>query len=206
MAGTSGTPKAKALGARLRQARASSGLTVRALADRLGLSHSAISRWETGARNPKPEDVASVLAATGVSGDERTELLEMARGANGPHWLSSHSGDRERQLAALLDFEREAARITDVSPMLIPGLLQTADYARAIMVAGRIPTAEVETRVLVRVGRREAMTRRNPASLHSLIGEAALRQRIGGDRVIVDQLHHLLRFGCLLYTSDAADE
>ncbi|MCA1185110.1 MULTISPECIES: helix-turn-helix transcriptional regulator [unclassified Saccharopolyspora] len=195
MAGTSGTPKAKALGSRLRDARKTAGFTVRGLAEQLGLSHSAISRWETGARSPQPEDVASILAATGIGGSERSELLEMARGTDAAQWLSVHSGDRERQLAALLDFERAASHITDVAPLLIPGLLQTSDYARAIMVAASVPPAEIETRVLVRVGRREALMRRNPASLLALIGEAAIRQLIGGEQVVADQLRHLVDFG-----------
>ncbi|NHD19445.1 MULTISPECIES: helix-turn-helix transcriptional regulator [unclassified Actinopolyspora] len=192
MAGTNGTPKAKALGARLKEARKAAGYTVRGLADQLGLSHSAISRWETGARSPETEDVASVLAVTGASSADRSELLEMARGTNDPQWLSVQSGDRERQMAALLEFERDSSHITDVSPLLIPGLLQTADYARAIMIAGEVPPSEVETRVAVRVGRRETLTRRNPAQLLALVGEAAIRQQIGGRETVVDQLNHLL--------------
>ncbi|SDR03260.1 helix-turn-helix domain-containing protein [Actinopolyspora saharensis] len=192
MAGTNGTPKAKALGARLKEARKAAGYTVRGLADQLGLSHSAISRWETGARSPETEDVASVLAVTGASSADRSELLEMARGTNDPQWLSVQSGDRERQMAALLEFERDASHITDVSPLLIPGLLQTADYARAIMISGEVPPSEVETRVAVRVGRRETLTRRNPAQLLALVGEAAIRQQIGGRETVVDQLNHLL--------------
>ncbi|WP_092973974.1 helix-turn-helix domain-containing protein [Actinopolyspora lacussalsi] len=192
MAGTNGTPKAKALGTRLREARKAAGYTVRGLADQLELSHSAISRWETGTRSPETEDVASILAATGVNGRERSELLEMARGTDDPQWLSVRSGDRERQMAALIDFERNASHITDVSPLLIPGLLQTADYARAIMIAGEVPQSEVETRVVVRVGRREALTRRNPARFLALIGEAALHQEIGGSEVVLDQLKYLM--------------
>ncbi|MBB5160059.1 transcriptional regulator with XRE-family HTH domain [Saccharopolyspora phatthalungensis] len=164
------------------------------MAEQLGISHSAISRWETGARSPQPEDVASILAATGVNGAERSELLDLARGAGDPHWLSVQSGDRDRQMAALLEFERSAQRITDVAPLLIPGLLQTAEYARAIMVAAEVPTHEIETRVLVRVGRREVLTRREPANLLALVGEAAIRQEIGGRDVVLDQMHHLLNY------------
>ncbi|MEV6233743.1 helix-turn-helix transcriptional regulator [Saccharopolyspora shandongensis] len=194
MAGTNGTPKAKALGVRLREARKAAGFTVRGLAEKLDMSHSAISRWETGMRSPAPEDVASVLAAVGVNGKDRAELLEMARGTNAPHWLSVRSGDRERQMAALVDFERSATQIIDVAPLLMPGLLQTADYARAIMVAAEVPAAEIETRVLVRVGRREVLTRRHPANLLALVGEPAIRQIIGGQDVMIDQLRHLLDF------------
>ncbi len=194
MAVTNGTtPKARALGMRLREARQAAGLTVRALAAQLEMSHSAISRWEGGSRSPDTEDVASFLTAVGVTGQERAELLKLARGTNDPHWLSVQSGDRDRQMAALLGFERGAQRISDVAPLLIPGLLQTADYARAIMVAADVPTSEIETRVAVRVGRREVLTRRrNPAHLVALVGESAIRQKIGTRDVVLDQMHHLL--------------
>lgn len=193
MAVTNGTtPKARALGMRLREARKAAGLTVRALAAQLEMSHSAISRWEGGSRSPDTEDVASYLTAVGVTGQERAELLELARGTNAPHWLSVQSGDRDRQMAALLDFERAATAITDVAPMVIPGLLQTADYTRAIMIAGEISPTEIETRVLVRVGRREVITRRKPASLLALVDETAVRRDIGGSDVMLDQLRHLL--------------
>ncbi len=117
----------------------------------------------------------------------------MARGTDDPHWLSVGNADRDRQMAALLDFERSASVIVDVSPLLIPGLLQTADYARAIMVAAGVPASQIEMRVVVRVGRREVLTRRDPAQLLALVGEAALRQKIGGPQALIDQLNHLLK-------------
>lgn len=194
---SNGTPKSRALGSRLREARKAAELTVRELAAQLGISHSAISRWESGSRYPAPEDVASILTALGVSGQERVALLDMARGTDAPHWLSVQSGDRERQMAALLEFERSATDITDVAPLLIPGLLQTSDYARAIMAAGNVPQHEIETRVVVRIGRREVLTRRHPSTLLALIGEAALRQEIGGRTVVIEQLQHLLEYSAL---------
>ncbi|MGI8312342.1 DUF5753 domain-containing protein [Saccharopolyspora hattusasensis] len=87
---------------------------------------------------------------------------------------------------------RAATAITDVAPMVIPGLLQTADYTRAIMVAGEIAPTEIETRVLVRVGRREVFTRRQPANLLALVDETVIRREIGGHYVMIDQLRHLL--------------
>lgn len=191
MPGNSGTPKSRALGVRLREARKAAGYTLRGLGDALEMSHSVLSRWENGERIPHTEDVASVLTAIGINGEERVELLELARGADAPQWLSVRSADRERQMAALLDFERNANQITDVSPLLVPGLLQTADYARAIMVAGAIPTGQIESRVIMRVGRREILDRREPVTLVALVGECALRQKVGGAQVMLDQLQHV---------------
>lgn len=191
MPGNTGTPKSHALGVQLRQARKAAGYTLRTLADRLEMSHSVLSRWENGERIPNTEDVASVLTAVGIHGDERAELLDLARNADSPQWLSVQSADRDRQIAALLDFERDANRITDVSPLLIPGLLQTADYARAIMVAGNVPANDIEPRVIMRVGRREVIERRTPAELVALVGENALRHNIGGHAIMLAQLRYL---------------
>src|SRR5699024_10611292 len=191
MPGNTGTPKSRALGVQLRAARKAAGYTLRTLADRLEMSHSVLSRWENGERIPNTEDVASVLTAIGINGDERAELLDLARNADSPQWLSVQSADRERQMAALLDFERDASRITDVSPLLIPGLLQTADYARAIVAAGNAPTGDIESRVIMRVGRREVIERQNPANLVALVGESALRHDIGGRDIMLAQLRYL---------------
>lgn len=187
------TPRSRALGAALREAREAAGYGVRQLAKMLDMPHATLSRWETGSRSPQPEDVATVLQAVGVNGDRRQEILDLAREPDRSHWLSMGMTEQQRQLATLLDYERTAATITDVSPLLIPGLLQAGDYARAIMRESAVPEPEIETRVAVRLGRRDALTRRDPARLLALVGEAALRADIGGPLVMLDQLRHLQR-------------
>ncbi|MDA3627558.1 helix-turn-helix transcriptional regulator [Saccharopolyspora sp. WRP15-2] len=191
MAGT--TPKARALGAELRRAREESGLGLRQLAAKLGTSHATVSRWENGARSPKPEDVAAYLAKVDASAELRAELVELARDPDGSHWLSVGMPDQHRQLAALLEIEREATKITTVSPLLVPGLLQTADYARAIMTVGEVPNDEIDMRVAVRLGRRDAILRKDAAELRAFIGEPVLYQLIGGSSVMADQLRALLK-------------
>ncbi len=190
MAGT--TPKARALGAELRKAREAAGYSVRKFAEIMEISHATISRWETGQRSPTPEDVAAYLANAGVSAETRQQLVDLARDADGAHWLSVGMPEQHRQLAGLLEVERTATRITTVSTLLVPGLLQTGDYARAIMHAADVPANEIDTRVAVRIGRREAITRRSPARLEAFIAEPVLYAEIGGPAVMVDQLYALL--------------
>ncbi|MGP4020783.1 helix-turn-helix domain-containing protein [Saccharopolyspora sp. 5N708] len=192
MAGT--TPKARALGAELRRAREEADLGLRQLAAQLGTSHATVSRWENGLRSPKPEDVAAYLAKVDAPAELRAELVELARDPDGSHWLSVGMPDQHRQLAALLEIEREATSITTVSPLLVPGLLQTADYARAIMIGAEVPHDEVDMRVAVRLGRREAIVRNNAAKLRAFIGESVLYQLIGGADVMADQLRMLLKY------------
>jgi transcriptional regulator with XRE-family HTH domain len=195
MAGT--TPKARALGAELRRAREEAGFGLRQLAAQLGISHATVSRWENGARSPKPEDVAAYLAKVDASAEQRAQLVELARDPDGSHWLSVGMPDQHRQLSALLEIEREATSITTVSPLLVPGLLQTAEYAREIMISAEVPRDEVDMRVAVRIGRREALARKQPAELKAFIGESVLHQRIGGAVVMTDQLRALRKCGTM---------
>ncbi|GAA0531736.1 DUF5753 domain-containing protein [Saccharopolyspora thermophila] len=91
-----------------------------------------------------------------------------------------------QELTALIEFERTATRITNVATGLIPGLLQTSDYARAVM-RGK-PVGEVEKLVLMRLGRREILSARNGPQLTAIISENALREPIGGHEVMAEQL------------------
>lgn len=185
------TPKARALGAELRKVRERTNISVRKLAAQLEISHSELSRNETGERPPRLERVVAILTALGVTGAEAEKIVGMSQDTDGPHWLGVGIPEREIQLAALLDFERTANRITDVSPLVIPGLLQTADYARSIMTTANVPKNEIDTRVATRLGRRDAIERDKPAEVITYIGEYALRQSIGGLAVMRNQLRHL---------------
>jgi transcriptional regulator with XRE-family HTH domain len=181
------TPRASAIGMELRVAREAAGLSVRDLATRIGVHHTTVSRWETGARMPKPEDVAGVLVGLGVIDERRDELIELARAGDRPQWL----GGTQRQVAALLQFEAEADRIVHVAPLLIPGLLQTTAYTSAIMEAAGIHSGEMKLRVAVRIGRRDILVRSGRPRLLALIGEAALHVQVGGREVMRDQLARL---------------
>lgn len=191
MGGTS-TPRATALGAELKQARVAAGLGLRELAERLGLKHPTLSRYENGTRMPGPAVVERICEELGLPEGQRDELLEVARGGDAGPWLAITMPEQRRQLDTLIARERESVAITNVAPLLVPGLLQTSDYARAIMVAADVPRGEIETRVAVRVGRREALTRDRPARLLALLNEPVLRQRVGGEGVLAAQLRHLL--------------
>jgi transcriptional regulator with XRE-family HTH domain len=186
------TPKARALGAELRQARERAGVGLRELARRLEISHSVLSRIETGERAPRPENVASILTALGVHGPAQESILELSRDTGGSHWLSVGMPEQEMQLAALLDFERTASHIVDVSPLLVPGLLQTSEYVRAIMTAAGRPAHEVEVRAAVRMGRREALRGEKPVRFTAYIGEQVLHQQIADPPAMCDQLKFIV--------------
>ncbi len=181
------------LGAELRDARRKKGLTLRGLASILDVSHSVLVRWEHGDRVPSAESVSTVSAVLGVSSTAQTRMLKLAREAavEPAPTLSMSSPGGVDQLATLLEFERTATKITDVAPLLIPGLLQATEYTRAIMTAG-IPEREANKRVAMRQGRRDIITRkRAPAKYTALILESVLHQPIGVPGAQQDQLRFL---------------
>jgi len=154
------TPKSRAIGAALRKQREARGLTTRDLAGLIGRNHGEISRWETGDRAAKPEHVAQILTALGVNGDGYNAVMSLTYDTDSPLWVATTLPEQRQQLAAFADAEQNAAAVTVVSPLLVPGLLQTADYARAIMSGGGLLSPEeIVTRVAMRMGRREAITR-----------------------------------------------
>lgn len=188
MASTADTPRARQLGAELRAARKAVGMSSQTLGAKLGRSHTHISRWENGKLTPSEADAGAVLGILGVTGEERDRLLRLAKDAGDPNWVAPGV---DRQLAALTEYERTARTIIDVQPLLIPGLLQTADYARSIMIGSGTTRGEADSRATFRLGRQEVLTRRNPVELVAFIGEHALRYPPCGRDVMLEQLHHL---------------
>jgi hypothetical protein len=117
--------------------------------------------------------------------------VELARDPDGSHWVAVGLPGQYQQLRTLRRFERQATRITDVSPLLIPGLLQTEQYTRAIMAAAGVPATDIDARAAVRRERAEILTQPDPVQLVAVIGAAALHHRIGNDHVMLDQLRWL---------------
>ncbi|ASO20782.1 transcriptional regulator with XRE-family HTH domain [Actinoalloteichus hoggarensis] len=193
MAGINRSPRARALADVLRASRKQTGLTVRGLADRIKAHHSLISRYETGARVPKENEVATILGALGLGAEERERILTMARDVDRETWSEIPSRGATAQLDTLMKYEQDAIAISEVNPMLIPGLCQTRRYARAIMSSApsRIPPAEAEGRVIYRLGRQGILDGPQAPRLTVLIDEHALHRRIGGPEVMAEQLDHL---------------
>ena len=186
------TPKARALGAALRQAREEKGLLLRELAAAINRDLGVLSRWETGERTPKPEMVAQILTKLGVEGEPFDDIMTLAYGTDESQWVATTLPEQRVQMAAYVDWEQNATRIVEVAPLLVPGLLQISDYIRAIMTAGGVPTGEIEQRITNRIGRREVIGKVNPAKLLVLLGQNVLDHDIGGPQVTVAQTRHLL--------------
>ncbi|MGH3096482.1 MAG: helix-turn-helix domain-containing protein [Streptosporangiales bacterium] len=185
MAATTDTPRARALAAALRNARMSREIGLRELSRKISLSHTLISQWEQGHRLPKIEDVAAVLTGLGAEAEERTRIVELARRAGDSDWLTTGVPGASQKLDGVVECERTAVRITEWLPWSIPGLLQTSEYARAVI-------GDDEGLLTLRLARRDILTRREPVEFHAIIGEPGLRQTIGGADVMSHQLRSLL--------------
>lgn len=187
--------RARSLGAALRDVRERSTLSARTVAARLGVAHTTVSRWESGAANPTIEQVRKYLDAVESDSGERARILKLAAGHEDTDWLISGPAGINPQLAAVMDYERTATRIFEWAPLIVPGLLQIEDYAAAIVSrsSASIEPRETRNRVMMRMARQSALTRLDPTELHAVIGTPAIHGRIGGSRVMAAQLGHLIR-------------
>lgn len=178
------------LGARLRQLREAAGLSLRGLEAKVGFSNAKISLWENGHRLPSHDDLEAVLNTLDVNAEERAVLLDLRRSADGtPGKIESGAPSIGPHLAKLIDFEQQASQIVCWAPLIMPGLLQTDGYTRAVM--GDVPNAE--TRVKLRIGRQNILTRRrHPTKLLAMIDSEVLVRPVAPSDVMIDQLHFLL--------------
>ncbi|TCO47992.1 helix-turn-helix domain-containing protein [Actinocrispum wychmicini] len=192
------TAAERELGALIKAARGRAGLTLRALASEAGFrAFSRISEIENakGKTPPSVDEVRRMLDALNVDDlDERERALGLAAQASeAPGQLNVGPAVINETLVQLIDHERAARRITMAGPLLIPGLLQTTDYARRIVG----DSAEAEPRVALRAGRRDILTRRDPVELSALIDSEALIRPIVPPDQMVDQLRHILDMASL---------
>jgi transcriptional regulator with XRE-family HTH domain len=192
MVGTgSPTVRRRELGALLRKLRADRNLKIADVARRLECSESKISRMETGQRGALARDVRDLCDIYGVDSKMRDHLLELASEGKRSAWWQSLNLPYSRYVG----LEAEASVISDYRLDAMPGLLQTADYAHAIVKAAvpRWVPQIVKERVDARLARQQILTRQeNPPTLLAVIDESALHRVVGSPAVMTAQLGHLL--------------
>ncbi|WP_436763083.1 helix-turn-helix domain-containing protein [Streptosporangium sp. V21-05] len=182
------------VGAQLRKLREDGHITREEAGEAIRASHSKISRLELGRTGFKQRDVADLLTLYGVvDDDERAPLLALAAEANRPGWWHVYGDLVPSWFDAYLGLEQAASLIRGYEVQFVPELLQTEDYARALIRPGcaGAPESEIERRVALRMERQRLLTRREPATLWSVVDEAVLRRPVGGPEVLRAQLRHL---------------
>ncbi|AOS61207.1 helix-turn-helix domain-containing protein [Actinoalloteichus hymeniacidonis] len=192
MASTNKSPLVYALGEELKRLRLAKGLTVRAVGRLVGADHTLVSRTESGVRKVSPEEIARWLGAIGADNEDYDRILEMARDATRATWSEVNSPGLPTLLDTLIKYEQQATAITEVNPMLVPGLLQTRDYAMAVMSDGDLAADKILPRVMYRLGRQDVLHRKDGPHFTALIEESVLLRHIGGHCVMADQLDYLL--------------
>jgi transcriptional regulator with XRE-family HTH domain len=190
--GDSPTVRRRELGALLRTLRTEAGMTVEQVAERLLVSSSKISRLETGQRGANPRDIRDLCDLYEVDSAQREYLAELAREGVRKGWWQRY----DLPYATYVGLEADAVAISDFESGVVPGLLQTPAYARALHERG-IPhlSAEViDQRVEERRRRQAILDRQDPAPprFRAIIDEAILHRVVGGPEVMRDQLQRIL--------------
>lgn len=187
-----GTPRDRALGAELRAIREQSQRSLADVASAIQWNVSTLSRLERGQRHISPEAVMRLAVVYKLPSERRDELVAMARRPAALGWWDRPPAGVPAPLSALASYEYEATRITDWSPGIIPGLLQTPEYAMAVMRDWDIPDSDIQPRLRARLQRQELLNRRD-VDYTAFIGAAALRNHVCGQEEFVRQLRHLVR-------------
>lgn len=162
-------------------------------ARQLEWSTSTIFRIETGRSRPQPGNVKVLLELYGVIGPERDGLIRLAREARQPGWWHSFRDILPNPYEAYIGLAAGAASIRNFEPVVVPGLLQTEEYARQTFRNGplELDRDEIGRRVQVRMERQRVLTREDRPRLWAVLDEAVIRRAVGGPEVMREQLGHL---------------
>ena len=175
-------------GAELRRARTAAALSQEQLGQRVGYSGALVGKVETGDRAPSPDFAQGCDAALPDAGGLFGRIYALARRWDGgyPSWF-----------AEWIEAERRATSLCWWEPLLVPGLLQTAEYARAILAADPDTTEDgLEELVRARIERQAIFDRPKPPKFWVVVDEAVLHRLIGSHKIMYDQLLHLADTSC----------
>ncbi|MBL1067606.1 helix-turn-helix transcriptional regulator [Streptomyces sp. 7-21] len=186
------------LGGQLRRLREACGVTREEAGYAIRASESKISRMELGRVSFKQRDVADLLTLYGVIDEaEREPLLALAKSSGMTGWWHSYNDVVPGWFQTYVGLEAAAERISTYELQFVHGLLQTEDYAHAVVVSGhrgRLPRSEVDRRIALRLERQKLLFSEGSPHLHCVLDEAALRRPYGGRQVMNAQLRALLEF------------
>jgi transcriptional regulator with XRE-family HTH domain len=181
------------LGAELRRLRELTGRTVAGAADEVGFSESKLSRIETAHSAIRTSDLDRLLSLYRIPDGDRSRLRALAGQARQRSWWEAYGDSLPNAYEAFIGFESEATAIFNFECQVVPGLLQTAEYAHAVTQINHDDEPDLVTqRVSVRMARQAVLTREPPPRLWAILDEAILRRRIGGPAVMRRQLLRLV--------------
>lgn len=179
------------IGARIRAIRTErAGLSLERGAEIAQWAPAKLSRTERGLRHVTIEEVATLLTAWQLPGDEREQVLDEIQVGSSAGWWDRPIPGVPQEVGALASYEADAYELVTVSVTNLPGLLQTYETAVGILVADGVPAEDIETRWMARLRRQQILTK---TTYRAFISDTALRTPFGGPEAARDQLAHLLR-------------
>jgi transcriptional regulator with XRE-family HTH domain len=183
------------LGAQLRRLREGAGVSREDAGYHIRASGSKISRMELGRVSFKERDVNDLLEFYGITdAEEHEKLIQLAKEANATPWWQKYQDVVPDWFQVYVGLEEAAQLIRVYEMQFVPGLLQTEEYARAVVLQGApgLDPAEVDRRVAVRLGRQELFAKGKAPRFWAVVDEAALRRPIGGKDVLGAQIERLM--------------
>jgi transcriptional regulator with XRE-family HTH domain len=188
------TIRLRRLAGQLRRLRESTGLRREDVEERTGLHATTLYRIETARSRPQYRTFDMLLKLYGVPTDEQLRLKALYKQSAGEGWMRPWHETLREGYTAYISFEAEAQRVRNYAGMFIPGLLQTEDYARAVIrgIVHEVTEEWVEDRVRTRLERQALLTKERPLEFWAVIDESALHRAVGGPAVMRGQLEHLL--------------
>jgi transcriptional regulator with XRE-family HTH domain len=190
------TLRRRRLGSELKRCREQAGMTQEQVSKFFEWHAAKVTRIETARVAVTPRDVKDLLTLYGVQDDEyREALMALARLSRERTWWTDYRDLMRPGNFVGLEAEASWARVWE--PIVLPGLLQTAAYMRALMTVGRrADTPEsVDRRITLRLRRQDRLTGGNPLNLWAIIDESVVRRIVGGPAVMAEQLQRLLDAG-----------
>ncbi|WP_055552063.1 helix-turn-helix transcriptional regulator [Streptomyces sp. NBRC 110028] len=189
------------LGKQLEELRTRSGLSYDEAGAAIGVSHSTIRRMEAAkVARLRLADVEKLLQTYGVTDQREIDtFLKSVREANKRGWWHVYRDVMPDWFAAYLSLEQAALQIRAYEPQFVHGLLQTEDYARALLASGNphVPAGATERRIALRMRRQELLSRESPPRLWVVMDETVLRWPVGGAAVMRAQIDHLIAVNAL---------
>lgn len=170
-------------------------MTCEEVAEQLECSPSKISRMETRQVSIHPRDVRELADLYGATGEQTATLITIAREARKYGWWHSYFGVLPKLYLTYIGLEADAFWILTYEPQLVPGLLQTEAYARALKERDPLRTAPDEAAqfIAARMARQSILSGDNPHRLLAVLDEAVIRRQVGGPKVMHDQLLRLIQ-------------
>lgn len=184
----------RGLGLELRWLRQRESLSLEYVARGVGWSANTLSRLERGLRpETTPEEVAGLLGSMRIIGSEREHAMRIAHRYQEQVYSERHDADISDQARMYMTFESKASRIINVEPLLVPGLMQTSDYCRALLTALEVEESKIHGRMARRLGRQELLKGKQGPELVFIITELGMRQPIPTRMLMAQQIRRIAK-------------